>query len=873
MNKKRVIVVAGLMLGAVIAAPANAQPIALDPITLPASAPSGSSLWFSTADVAMLRGRIPDPGYAPYFASVHGQVDSQLDALATAPATLSDDTLARIAKGAALLHHLGEPSPASFPSYAAACVEALLNVGPRNPGAIIPPADVIDVLQDSGRLQSMAEGRDMLRGTGLPSASDQAPIEAMLADWANALRDDINLTGVPFPPVAGHRDNWGIKAGSALVTTALAMPTHASAASWSAFGQQLLNESLARVTSPVGWYREGPHYVNYSLNNLVSTAWHVRHAGSAEWFDDLEPLVRASLEMRQPDGSSAPFEDGVPNVFPHDVMDAAYPALGPRMAWAWAGSNRDTGNYDNQQIHDATRFIVTDPAIVPEAPRTSPTRFLGEDAHVHVLASSWDASATQVTMITALDHDSSTTYASRHHVQNPLDLCFFASGAMQVVTASGGPQVTQSANRAEYLDPRSKGSPLVDGTAPFVTNPADIASSDRCDAHDTEGLPNSWADLAATRVAPYAAASSVTRTIAFVDGSSFIVADEMQSSAQHEFATTWRGRGTRSVMEDTPDLARVSWQSGVTALDVACVGNGPQSLLLRASLYAPSWGVEENIDAAHSAVTGTDVRRLALVTTRDAAAASATVTSLSTGGVAALRFKGSASSVTTLAALGPRGVAWSTDAISRADAALALVREDGGSVTALALTDALALDVRGVPLLAASIPVTLVLTLSPDAVAVEMSQDQAGPLDLSLLGLPGMNWSAPHDVLWNGAAWPEAQLRRSSTSLDVLGLADLPGGGSLVIRPPGGLGDLGNVGPTLRLSGEELTWAAAIGATGYKLRRSLRAEFLRIAPPPSDADLLASPITTNWTDAQLPGDGRVFYYFVNAVAPPAESAD
>ena len=251
--------------------PLLAQPITLDAIVLPPTAPSGPSLWFTSSDLPALRARIVDPALAPYLGSVHGQVDSQLGTLATAPTTLSDDTLARIAKGAALLHQLGEPSPASFPSYAAAAVTALLNVDPRNPGAIIPPSNVIDVLQDSGRLQSMAEARDMLRGTGFPNVADAATIEAMLADWANAMRDDINLTGVPFPPVAGHRDNWGIKAGSALVTTALALPTHAGAASWSTFGQQLLNESLERVTSPVGWYREGPHYLNYSLNNLAST--------------------------------------------------------------------------------------------------------------------------------------------------------------------------------------------------------------------------------------------------------------------------------------------------------------------------------------------------------------------------------------------------------------------------------------------------------------------------------------------------------------------------------------------------------------------------------------------------------------------------
>lgn len=849
-----------------VACSTHAQAIRLDPVPLPAAEPAGPSLWFSASDLPAVRARVGDPALATYLSSFRGAVDGNLATLASNPTSVSDDALAKVAKGAALLHQLGETPPSSFATYGEAAVAALRNLGPRSPQGLTTPPDVVDVLQDSGRLQSMAEAFDMLRGTGAVGPADDAPIRAILADWADALRDDINLAGWPFPPIPGHRDNWGIKGGAALVTTALAIPAHAGAPTWLSFGQRLLNESLARVTSPTGWYREGPHYLNYSFNNLASTCWHVRRATGLEWFDDIAPLVRASIDMRQPDGSAAPFEDGVPNAFPHDVLAAAIPALGPVMTWAWAASSRDPVNYDNQQLHDATRFLVVDPAIAATPPAWQPTRFLAEDANVHALRSLWDPGAVQATMITAVDHDDSTTFDSRHHVQNPLDLCLFARGSMLLVTASGGPEVTRSANRAEYLNPRSKGSPLVGGSAPFVTDAADVVSSSRTDAHDSAGLPNHWADLASTAVTAYAGADRVTRTLALLDERLLLVADEMTASVARDHELTWRGRGTRAVLLDAPDLQRISWTNGPDALDLAAVSNAPHSLLLRDSFYAPAWGVEEVVQAAHLAVTTTDSRRLSLLVPRGAGDPPLSVAALSASGVAAMRFDEAATA--TLAALGPRGAAWSADAVTRADAALVAVREDAGMLAALAVTDATTVEVRGVPVLSATAPVTLVLTVSPGAFVAELSQDQAGSVDVTFSGLPGIAWSSPLDVTWNAAPAPEASLRRTAIGLEVLGLGS---GGTLVVR--GSPASLGDVGATLRLSGDELRWGAATLATGYKVRRSLSPDFIRTNPPPDDTDLIATPATTSWIDSGRPGPGGIFFYFVNAVAPPLESTD
>ena len=211
-----------------------------------------------------------------------------------------------------MLEVLGETPPAAsgYVSYRDVAVDALLAIGDRDAADsvddfVTPPPNVLNVLQDSGRLQSMAEAYDFLRGSGV-APIDDGLIRDLIANWADAFVTDWNLTGDPFGLFLGHRDNWGVKAGSALITAALSLPDHESAPLWITTGMGYLNLSLYEVVMSPGWYSESPHYVNYALNNLAPAAWHALNAGGADWFDDLAPLVDVALALRQPDGESAP---------------------------------------------------------------------------------------------------------------------------------------------------------------------------------------------------------------------------------------------------------------------------------------------------------------------------------------------------------------------------------------------------------------------------------------------------------------------------------------------------------------------------------------------------------------------------------------
>src|SRR2546430_907440 len=82
---------------------------------------------------------------------------------------------------------------------------------------------------------------------------------------AAAFGDDLSL--------AVQSNNLSVRAGAALVSAAMALPDHADAGGWLAKGLDDLGRSLRLMASDTGWYREGPHYLNYALNNLVSAAW------------------------------------------------------------------------------------------------------------------------------------------------------------------------------------------------------------------------------------------------------------------------------------------------------------------------------------------------------------------------------------------------------------------------------------------------------------------------------------------------------------------------------------------------------------------------------------------------------------------------
>ncbi len=738
---------------------------ALPPVALPPP-PAEPGLLFAPRDVPALVARRADPDCAAYYVRTKGIADARIAAAPAAIAALDDDSLAKLAEAAAFLEALGERPPAgggiAYARYRDLAADAIVAVRPRTPTGLTTGAGTLDPLEDSGRLQSLAEAYDLLRGSGLAPVRDAA-VRDRIASWASAFATDLVL------PL--RRNNHSLKAGAALVTAALALADHGSAGAWLAVGQDYIRDALDAMASPTGWYREGPHYLNYSLNNLAPAAWHVRNRTGVDWFPALRPFVRFAIDARQPDGAAAAFEEGLPCVLPSPALWPAYAGdpIQAESVWAWEASSKNTVNFDNQSLHDPLLFALAalaPPAAAPAVPGGSPTRFLGDDASVSVLRSGWGFAARQATLFAALDHSDLELIDSRHNVRNPLDLTIAGAGELLLPASGGGPLVTRSARRAYYVSATSKNIVLVNDQAPFVMHGSAVELRERLDSHRADGRPG-VCDLATAAVSSYAGTTArVSRTVALIAGEVVAVADEVRAAQPSRLALLWHGRGTR-----VPAPLGATFTLGQAALDLSAVATVPLTAAPAPGWYAPEWGVEEAIDGLRFGADAAEARFLTILEPRPVQDARRPVVDLSSGPVAA-------------ALVGPDLVAFGPDAggvaaLGFASDARFLVVKDaaaGGARPAFALASGTALHGPGGRMFQANVPVTAAVEIDPvdGAIEVHLSGDGRGsPVTIEAFGTTVRDVPPGVGVVRIGA-WPTGNGPGTATGTG----AGTTGGGS-----------------------------------------------------------------------------------------------
>ncbi len=823
------------ILPALLLAPAaRAQNITLPNVHLPISEPTVPTLW---GPVSALQSRITGTSSAAHYAAVKSHVDGNLSKLATSPGSYNDNdqSLVDLAKEAALLQALNvTPPSSSFASYGDAAVAALTHVGTRVSssigGSTTPPN--LNLLQDSPRLQSMAEAYDLLRGASTNGcstcAANDAAMRSIIDAWANAVYGDSSLNG--FFGAGGHRDNWGIKGASALFTAALTLSTSSDASNWMTFANTVMLESMQNMASSAGWYRESAHYLNYGLDDLFSTAVQVQYRTGLDWLTPLKPFAQAAFDLRQPDGTEAPFEEGVPCVFPFDVFAPYYADIGGNLVWAWNHSTKDTDSWGNQQAYEATRFLAGE-LPTEEAPTGRVSRFANGDAHISALRTGFDANALQATLFAARDYadESHALITSYHDTNNPLDLVVAGLGQTLMPTSSGGPEVTTSPNRSYYLLASSKNVPLVNNTAPYITDASRITSDLELAGSDGAGMTGRYLDLARSTYfnGTSSTATAVARTVGLVGGQYIVVVDEMdiKAGASASVGLPLHGRGAFSIIDAFHSPIRLNWAYQGLALDTFTIASMPFSAINvtgpNAGYYASSYGAEESIEGAQinqaAGTSGAPVRSLTIFDARTSDAGTLAVedrTQSATplpGLLAARVTQGTTvdhvasapqqylpgdGGVDAGPVLSPNGIEMTNiDGVST-DALFSTVRENSGEFVSFGVGHATTLSFKGAQVLFSTNPITL----SFNAVGADGGSFAAdgGPTATGYIGAVSADGSSINSFAVRGLAGFDPGLAWTATfenapisTPNFIQLADgfqfggLVGGGTITVSPQG----------------------------------------------------------------------------------------
>lgn len=688
----------------------------------------------------------------------------QLSSLAESQVT---DTAADCALSAYLAMEKGD-NPNAFQQVA---LNAFAQLGDKDPADRLldmsgtPAEDQLDVLQDSGRLQSLAEAYDLLAASQLTSVELQ-PAANRIAQWANAFMQDWNLTGAVG--VEGHRDNWGIRGGSALVSAGLALYYHPDANAWRTTGLRYVRESFERVGTDGGFYRESVWYLNYALGVLLPAAYHVQAAGGGDWFSVLRPYVETSLYLRQPDGLVPAFEEGIAAVVPWDLMAKAYSDIAGELLWAYQTSNRATGNYELHKAQLPTRFFVISLTATATIPTQSASAFVADDVNLSVLRSGWGANALYSAMITAIDYSKKTVTDARHHIINPLELTFFAEGMSLLPPGGGGPEVTRSENRKDYLKPKNHNIPLVSGNARYLLKSDEVHFYDNVDSQEDRG----YVDASRTMVTDYAGSDYVQRSHALVSGQYVVVSDSFQSAGvKRKFSQIWRGRGTRTTRVVGDGIA-IDWNKSGHLLHLRAASSDDLAVDAITNYYAPTWGQQEVLDAVEVKAKDKRVTTVSLLFSGSTSIESESIQAQNGAGFRVASTNG----VDHIAATHYRTVATVGEITS--DGAIAMVRESGLGFSDFSLVGGGYLAWNGLEIVAVNTPVGLSASYYDGQLIVDLAEDVDG-VRMVFKNLQFSGKITGVTVLLDGVSYPVNKVKFGNGALTLDGLS----AGQLEITP------------------------------------------------------------------------------------------
>ena len=699
--------------------------------TLPAE--THPSLLFTAEELPVLRDRIGREPYAAWWRTV-------LERAGSVPSNIPEERRkVRYAKSAAFAWQITGDE-----SYARQAVDLLLDVR-------FPPrgGDMGEAHAEGEVAAQYAIACDMIHEYAANTPADLEEIRAILAEEAQRIFDgiivrEVNLglvtlkirlhdTPDPRNPLRQIRNNWHVRAYAGLGLAAMALSDHPGGANtpqeWADHAYDLVTRSLwQQIDDEDGSWAEGPFYSRYAADVYLPWMYALRNLTGVDLFADpqVEATHRWSLNLRLPSGRRPNIDDAhLDDAYGH-YLSAVY-ADGGLHRWDW--EQNENGPF-TRGFNEMDAIAIYDDSVEARAPDHGPTVFMPAAGDA-VFRSDWGPGATY--LLLRGEHGSARLHGFSHEHPDETSFLLYAGGEMLALDAG----YINYENHLKVNQGHNHNLILVDGEGPPLRVVEGESIDGGNDAYLRQTFTSGLVEYAEVK-AGYAD-TDFLRCVMFVDGSYFVVVDEVRGDGSHTYEWRLHGHGggdSGGTYQRDGALAR--WTR-------------PRAELL-AFVAAPEGAAFSEAEAIHSfdyrqesthtvmrvEAEGRDVEFLSLLYPRASEAAEPVLSQVETDHGRVVRTE--LGDLVDLAWTrgGDAGVRFPAPAGEVAgDGRLGLVRCEGAELTGFSFQDGTRLEAGGGTVFTASEPVDASLRLAPERVSGFLRGSDSGyTVALPMAGSP-----------------------------------------------------------------------------------------------------------------------------------------
>ncbi len=501
-----------------------------------------------------------------------------------------------------------------------------------------------------------------------------------------------------------------------------------------------LQNHLAYNTTDDGWFTDSQgHYLNYTLRHVALFTRVYQQGSGVDLYANFKPYVDMVVGLRKPDGTVPNVSNGLNrpssiNLF----LQNPDPAVAGQIRWyaeslspspfPWLG---EVNTFNNDSSYAVT-FALSDLSRPAIAPQQSPTFLASGQSKVSVFRNDWGSTSNYLLMSAGIDAP-----AFRYE---PLNLTIPAfhthndTGEIQVcakghyILVSPGYERTDLPNSPANFTPKVANwhnVVLVDGDVGpdqqgRTIRPEDVVQTHRLDSKEF-GQYKGVSDFSTLKM--NYRQTEVTRSTAFPSEDYFVVADRMNSQTTHTYGFNLVGRGTRTVLTETPGLMEVKWEHGGVQAIEHLVGTQGMTLTTGTLWMHDDFNVFEQTQRITASMNATQGAFLSIIETGDAGdAARLHVTNLSTADVAGARVENAEAGTTDWILAQSSRILRTIDRLG-SDALYAYIRDAGSGLDSAMLAEGTLLYDDGHLIFQADSPLTLSLLFGNDTILGTISAD------------------------------------------------------------------------------------------------------------------------------------------------------